>query len=57
MKTDPYNLMLIVINNNTQTKNQLLKKADVYYANERLNDEEYKNIIAEINKKFSVDNE
>lgn len=40
-----YNLMISLIKRGKQTKAQLTKKANVYYAAEQLNDDEYTEIM------------
>lgn len=44
-----YSLMISLINRKKQTKAQLTKKANVYYAADQLNDEQYAEIMELIN--------
>ena len=44
-----YTLMLKAIEAGKQTKQTLLKKANVYYMADQLTDEQYEDVIARIN--------
>lgn len=46
-----YKLMLKLIANGKTDKDELLNKADVYYAAGRLTDEQYEEIVKLINEK------
>lgn len=45
-----YRIMTNLIQNNTKSKTALLNMADVYYAVNRLTQEQYTEIITQINK-------
>lgn len=41
----PYKIMKSLIFQGTKTKEELLRKADVYYGDDRLTDEQYSEIV------------
>jgi hypothetical protein len=49
-----YKLMKTLINRATQTKEQLTKKANVYYAAGQLSDDEYTEIIEILNEENEI---
>ncbi len=46
----PYKIMKNLIQNESRSKEELLNMADVYYAVNRLADDQYTEIITQINK-------
>ncbi len=50
----PYKIMMNLIQNGLRSKDDLLSMADVYFAVDRLTQEQYENIVAQIRHREEV---
>ena len=49
---DTYSNMITVINNGKKTKEDLLKKCDVFLMNDRVDEVQYTDLVNRINEKY-----